>query len=320
MGASRVGRGVALVLLLLAASAVGPLAWGRLSDAFAAPSPPNPVTVPITPFRLVDTRPPPDGPNQPFGAGETRSYQAAGVGAVPADAVGVVLNITAVGTTADSFFTVWPAGTPRPNASTLNPAPGRITFNSATVLLGGGKFSMFLNAGSTHVLVDVVAYLREHNHDDRYLEQNQPIVVNESLGAYGTIAGTGPTQVDVAGGSLGTSPNGAISLPLSGVPAVGGTAYRLSQVEICATFSNTVAGEFINVVAVTAESTSTGAANTILVNDGTDRTTNGCFTLNVPASTAKSFGLLFSFSASPASSTANAIFLTAVRTTWVPSA
>lgn len=323
MGVTRVARGAGLVVLLLAASAIGPAAWGRVHDAFAVTSSPKPVTVPIEPFRLFDTRPAPNdptgGPNEPFTAGETRSYQVAGVGAVPADAVGVVLNITAVGSTQVSFVTVWPTGTAQPSTSTLNPAPGRTTFNSATVLLGGGKFSVFLSAGSSHVLVDVVAYLQDHNHDDRYLEQDQPIVVNESLGSYGIITGTGPTQVDIAGGALGVSPNGSISLPLTGVPAVGGTSYRLSQVEICATFSTSVTGQFINLVAITGETTSTGTAQAILLNDGTDRTTNGCFTLTVPVNTSRTYGLLFGFSSSPASTTANAIFLTVVRSTWVPS-
>jgi hypothetical protein len=88
---------------------------------------------------------------------------------VPADAAGVVLNITAVNATTSSFITVWPTGSQRPNASTLNPAQGQTRFNSATVLLGtGGAFSVYHSAGNVDVLIDVVGYLIGHDHDDRY--------------------------------------------------------------------------------------------------------------------------------------------------------
>jgi hypothetical protein len=131
------------------------------------------VVVTVTPTRILDTRSsdggPIGGPAGPLGAGASRDVKAAGVNPVPADAVGVVLNITAVNATASSFITVWPTGGTRPNASTLNPAQGQTRFNSATVLLGAaGSFSIYHSAGSVDVLVDVVGYLVAHDHDDRY--------------------------------------------------------------------------------------------------------------------------------------------------------
>jgi hypothetical protein len=178
-------RHVLLAVALLASSFLGTVVWGRILGVGASSSAgERPVAVTITPFRLVDTRPAPDGPvggsAQPFGPGETRTYGAAGVGTVPADATGVVLNTTAVDATADSFLTLWPAGAPRPLASTLNPFPGRITFNAATVDLNAtGQFSVYNLAGTVNVVIDVTGYLVDHSHDDRYYTEAE---INAAFG------------------------------------------------------------------------------------------------------------------------------------------
>jgi hypothetical protein len=165
MRASRLLLGLTVVALV-----AGGLTWRELAGA-TADGGERPTVVTITPFRLVDTRPGTDnrgGSDAPFGAGETRSYTVSGVGPVPADATGAVLNVTAVNATADSYLTLWPAGVERPVVSTLNPFPGRITFNSATIDLVGGRFSVFNLAGEVDVIIDVTGYLVDHTHDDRY--------------------------------------------------------------------------------------------------------------------------------------------------------
>ena len=53
---SRVWRGAGFAALLVVASAIGPLGWGSLRGALAQSGDLQPVDVPITPFRLVDTR------------------------------------------------------------------------------------------------------------------------------------------------------------------------------------------------------------------------------------------------------------------------
>lgn len=157
---------VAVSGLLLAGSG-GPIAEATSSSGER----PAPVT--IVPFRLVDTRPPPDGPiggsAAPFGPGETRTYTpSAASPTVPTDATGVVLNITALNATADSFLTLWPAGAARPLVSTLNPYPGRIVFNGATVDLAAGSFSAYNLDGTVDLVIDVVGYLVHHDHADLY--------------------------------------------------------------------------------------------------------------------------------------------------------
>jgi len=62
----------------------------------------------------------------PLGPGTTRTLQVTGRSGVPTTGVGaVVLNITAVAPTTGGYLTIHPTGTPKPNASNLNFAPGQ---------------------------------------------------------------------------------------------------------------------------------------------------------------------------------------------------
>jgi hypothetical protein len=313
-------RGVGLVVLLLAASAMGPLAWGQVRDAVAqSAGSADPVTVPITPFRLVDTRPAPEdpagGPNEPFGQGESRSYVVAGVGAVPANAVGVVVNVTAVQATAVSFLTVYPSGSAVPLTSTLNPMPGMTVFNSATVLLGGGAFSVFHNAGSVHVIIDVVGYLVDHDHDERYLEQTEPIVITESASGWRGQVNDEPGAQDVSGAAFVVSAAGRISLPLTAPTSVGGTNYWLQSVEYCITRGNPAA--YVDTARIISDELTGGVPYTELAVDPTDRTTDGCYSLAIGPNMARAFSLVL-WLAGTSPTDATALYIHGVRTTWVP--
>lgn len=144
--------------------------------------------VSITPCRVADTRPDFNvgSKNTPLGAGLTMTVPtratmdnpAAGgecSGKIPAEATGVSLNVTAVGATAGTFLTVWPAGAPQPNSSSLNPVPGGApTPNAvATGLSDAGQFSVFNLAGSVDVVIDINGYYVDHNHDDRYYTETE---------------------------------------------------------------------------------------------------------------------------------------------------
>jgi hypothetical protein len=81
----------------------------------------------------------------------------------------VQLNVTTLNATAETFLTLYGAGTPRPNASTMNPDVGMTQFNGAVIELGaGGALSIYNHLGSVDVLLDVTGYFVDHNHDDRY--------------------------------------------------------------------------------------------------------------------------------------------------------
>lgn len=119
---------------------------------------------PITPCRLFDTRPGTDriGPHASFGVEDEKTIVAHGPNGnctIPTEAVGLQLNVTAIGATAPSFITVWPGGT-RPTASSLNPAPGQPPTPNAvsTNLTPAGTFKAFNKQGNVDVFVDVTGY------------------------------------------------------------------------------------------------------------------------------------------------------------------
>jgi hypothetical protein len=147
------------------------------------------VFVPITPCRLVDTRPAPDtvgARTTPLGPGETITLAARGDNgnctSIPTTATGLELNVTALGATSGTFLTIWATGATRPTASNLNPQPGAPPIpNSATTgLSGGGAFDVYNAVGSVHVLVDVVGYYADHHHDDRYYTKSNTYSKSET--------------------------------------------------------------------------------------------------------------------------------------------
>jgi hypothetical protein len=78
-------------------------------------------------------------------------------GILPPATWALSLNVTAVSPTATTFISVWPSGLERPTVSTLNPNAGQIVPNAAPVLLGDeNKFNVYNNAGSTHIVIDLV--------------------------------------------------------------------------------------------------------------------------------------------------------------------
>lgn len=132
--------------------------------ADAAPGDVDSTFVPIAPCRLVDTRPAPDrvGPFGAFGPAQTATVTAHGTNGnctIPADAVGLSLNVTAVGATANTFLTFWGDGA-RPVAANLNPrAGGPVAANAVnTPLSGSGTFQVFNKAGIVDIVVDVNGY------------------------------------------------------------------------------------------------------------------------------------------------------------------
>ncbi len=111
----------------------------------------------LTPARLLDTR---DGFGIPMQPGQSIELPVVGVGGVPASGVGAVaLNVTSTGASARSFITVWPTGQERPLASSLNTQVGQDVPNLVIAKVGAdGKLSMYNNAGTAHVVADVVGW------------------------------------------------------------------------------------------------------------------------------------------------------------------
>jgi hypothetical protein len=157
----------AAVAVTLGAGGIGLVSATSPSDASAL--------VPIEPCRLFDTRPAFQvGPRSaPLGPNETFTTQATGDNGectgIPASATGLSMNVTAVDPSQATVLTIWGAGA-RPNASSLNPTPGQPpTPNAVTSgLTGAGQLNVWNAFGSVHVIIDIVGYYTDHNHDDRY--------------------------------------------------------------------------------------------------------------------------------------------------------
>jgi hypothetical protein len=143
---------------------------GAITIASAQTDPPSQGGVfhPIDPVRIMNTRPGSVNVGtdpRPFGEGETRTLQVAGVNGIPEDATSVVINFTVDRPTEWSFLTVWPSGEPRPDTSNLNWNEANETrANLSTLRLGdNGALDVYNAFGSTDVLADVTGYFVEGN-------------------------------------------------------------------------------------------------------------------------------------------------------------
>jgi hypothetical protein len=193
---------------------------------------------PVVPARLMDSRATSNvgtfsTPWSDAGSG-ARDVQIGGLAGVPDNAVAVVLNVTAVNPTADSFLQIWPSGSQQPLfGSSLNFVPGQVVPNAVTVKLGAGGLVRILNAhGSVDVVIDVTGYYTASGGTafhpvlpDRVLDSRP----GTNVGSYTTPWGSGPTgtrAVQVVG--RGGIPAGADAVVLN-VTAVAPTAPTFVQ-------------------------------------------------------------------------------------------
>lgn len=109
--------------------------------------------------RLLDTRSGNGAPKAPVGAGGEISVLIVGRGDVPTGVSAVVLNLTAVSPSANTFLTAYPSGTDRPSTSNLNVVAGKNRANLVTVPVGSdGRLRVYNATGTTHVVADVMGY------------------------------------------------------------------------------------------------------------------------------------------------------------------
>ena len=125
--------------------------------------------VPRAPVRLLDTRNGTGAPAGPLGPRSSIDLQITGTADLPTTGVAaVVLNLTSTQADTDSFITVWPTGTPRPNASNLNTDPGQDTPNLVIATVGtNGKISLYNDNGTGHLVADLLGwYPQATDHTD----------------------------------------------------------------------------------------------------------------------------------------------------------
>lgn len=116
--------------------------------------------VPVAPTRLVDTRDGTGGVLGQLGADGSVSVTLATGNPVPPNAKAVIVNVTSVNSSQQSFITAWPSGSVRPLAATMNPRPGVPVPNQAYLKLGAdGRLSLYNFTGDTDVVVDLFGYI-----------------------------------------------------------------------------------------------------------------------------------------------------------------
>ena len=148
------------------------------------------VLVPTPPVRVLETRVP-DGQIGYAGArptaGQTVAVRVAGSNGVPADATAVALNITGTDPSADGFVTVFPCGTPRPNASNLNLASALTSSNAVLARVGvNGEVCIYTQSGA-----DLVADLNGYVPATSSYQPTQPERVLETRDEIGQIGYSG---------------------------------------------------------------------------------------------------------------------------------
>lgn len=109
---------------------------------------------PIVGTRVADSRENIGGWSTPFPAGTERSFDPSDGGRVPVGE-NAVLDVIATRADVPGYLTVWPCGTPRPEASSVNYGPGTTTPNLTTVRVGtDGRICVYAHT-RTDVVVDV---------------------------------------------------------------------------------------------------------------------------------------------------------------------
>ena len=185
------------------------------------PAPPAAGFHSMVPYRVLDSRVG-NGWTGKVAANDERSLVVTGASGVPATASAVVMNVTVVDSSAESFLTVYPGPT-KPNASNLNFGAGQIIPNLVTVRVGPGGVVWFATAvGATHVVADVVGYYDDGSPGGERFNSLAPTRILDSRVAKQWSAPLGPNTsrtLQVTG--HGNVPAGATSVVMN-VTAIGG--------------------------------------------------------------------------------------------------
>ena len=165
----------------------------------------------VNPARLFDSREG-AGPRTP---GSITEVQIAGTGNVPLGATGAVLNVTAVNARAPGFLSVFPCGTPVPEASNLNYATGQTIPNAVFTRLGTNGRVCIYSFAAADLIVDV----------NGYVPDSSDVTAVAPVRFYDSRTGDGPrpdgsvTAITVAGRPGYPSNPTAVTLNLTAVDA-----------------------------------------------------------------------------------------------------
>lgn len=325
-----VGLGLALALVAV---------WTFSSwQAQAAVDPAESTVVPVTPTRVLDSRDGADlGLPGPFVSQASQKMQVTGSIAtsgglatvVPDGATGILLNVTPVRPTANGFISIQPGdAVGAPSTSNLNFIAGDSNPNAVTVSLptagpDAGNIRITYDAlgvagPTTDVLIDVVGYTTNAGLQDLQGQLDATYTsaeVDDAFIAHGDIVlshgtsqltGTGLDPATISATVTGNTIRlGSAHMSLTGPAMVGGVDYGLKSIEYCIVQASDT-GRIDSVVVYGMNPLSA------LATDGTDRTTDGCYSLEVNDSTANAYDIAFR---APG---ADQVRITGVQSTWAP--
>jgi hypothetical protein len=123
-----------------------------IPQAVPGPNPGTTSFAPMTPLRLVDTRP------SALAAHQVLEVQVTGRGGIPAEAVSAALNVTAVSPSGTGYLTVWPCGQAMPGTSNLNFTANETVANFAQAAIGAGGRICVASPVRTDVVIDVTGW------------------------------------------------------------------------------------------------------------------------------------------------------------------
>jgi concanavalin A-like lectin/glucanase superfamily protein len=233
----------------------GQLADVQVWDSVATPAEPGTsasVFVPITPYRIMDTRSATQigSVTGPVAADATvlvpiEGSTTNGVDLPASGITAVAVAITVTGETSGGVLTAYPAQTPQPTTSTVNYSTGITTTNDAVVPVGpDGDIAVFNAAGGTaQLLVDVTGYFTTNisaTNASTYTPLTEPTNIldtrNGTGAPEGAIAADGTLKLmidgdDTNGVDLPATGVTAVALNLTAVPTASGESGSLTAYE-----------------------------------------------------------------------------------------
>jgi hypothetical protein len=187
----------------------------------------------VSPSRVLDTRNGNGSPTAPLGPGGMLTVQVGGRAGVPPSGVSaVVVNVTVTDTTAASFLTIWPTGSPLPVVSSLNWVSGTSVANLIEVALGsGGRLNLYNLTGQTDAVMDVEGWVGDATNSSGPLGMFNSIVPSRLW----------DTRYNYRAPPAPIGPGGVLTVPVTawaGVPAGGVSAVVLNVTVTDATASS----------------------------------------------------------------------------------
>lgn len=212
----------------------------------------------VDPNRVLDTRVGVGVPSTTaVPAGGFVDVQMTGTPGVPSEGVSaVVLNLTATGSAAAGYVTVWPSGTTRPGTSNLNLVRSNQTIaNQVIVPVGSsGKVSIFTQSG-THLIADVAGYFTDGSAPLSSTGLFIPVTPNRLLDTRSAI-GVGTTTRPAGGETVELTVTGRGGIPGTGASALIGNT----------TVTETVAPGFVTVFPKSIDRPTSSTVNAELAN------------------------------------------------------